>query len=160
MRANDLVDLREPIDKSLSDLVEIVPVEIKFLEELSEVFSTTNIYLFGSPAYEDRIGDFLNRGNNKDLFFELITVFYSCLVVRGLDYSNFKSLATWILGIKKNMPTNENVRLKEGYSELMRNEQPDIYRLCLYLLHMNYNKFYNLLYTKLELGNKKWVSLF
>ena len=155
MRANDLVDLREPIDKSLSDLVDIVPVEIKFLEELSEVFSTTNIYLFGSPAYEDRIGDFLNRGNNKDLFFELITVFYSCLVVRGLDYSNFKRLATWILDIKKNMPTNENVRLKEGYSELMRDEKPDIYRLCLYLLHMNYNKFYNLLYTKLELGNKK-----
>lgn len=155
MRTNDLVDLREQIDNSLSDLVDIVPVEIRFLEELSEVFSTTNIYLFGSPSYEDRIGDFLNRGNNKDLFFELITVFYSCLVVRGLDYSNFKNLATWILGIKKNMPTNENVRLKEGYSELMRNEQPDIYRLCLYLLHMNYNKFYNLLYTKLELGNKK-----
>lgn len=155
MRTNDLVDLREQIDNSLSDLVDIVPVEIRFLEELSEVFSTTNIYLFGSPAYEDRLGDFLNRGNNKDLFFELITVFYSCLVVRGLDYSNFKNLATWILGIKKNMPTNENVRLKEGYSELMRNEQPDIYRLCLYLLHMNYNKFYNLLYTKLELGNKK-----
>ena len=152
------MDLREQIDKSLSDLVDIVPVEISFLEELSEVFSTTNIYLFGSPAYEDRIGDFLNRGNNKDLFFELITVFYSCLVVRGLDYSNFKRLATWILDIKKNMPTNENVRLKEGYSKLMRdeqNEQPDIYRLCLYLLHMNYNKFYNLLYTKLELGNKK-----
>lgn len=148
-------DLRERIDNSLSDLAEIIPVEIVFLEQLSELFSTTNIYLFGSPDYEDRLGDFLNRGNNKDSFFELITVFYSCLVVRGVDYINFKNLATWILSIKKNMPTHENVRLKEGYSQLLERDQPDIYRLCLYLLHMNFNKFYNLLYKKLETGNKK-----
>lgn len=149
------IDLREIIDRSLSDLVNDIPVDVTFIEKLGEFFSTTNAYLFGSREYENKFGIFLNIDNHKDSFYELITVFYSCLVIRGLDYVDFKNLSTWILDIKKNLPGDINIKQREGLSKLMDKDQPDLYKLCLYLLHINFNKFYTLLYSKLESGNIK-----